>query len=268
HVAPPSRLRKSPAGSTPAYSASGPAVTFQIVVTLGPSSPYVRPSLEWLHDCPRSSLRQTAGPYQLLPPAASTAPDAGSTIAPWIGQPSHSGPRTSHESRVASPSITNRPLRVPTRSATRSAISILRTFDLPSAYSTVPEAHAADDPGSTRLPVHAQRRRRRGRSLLRRRARRGLRLRDRGRGHPRRDGRARRPAGDPAHRPPRGRSADPPVRRRRPGVDARRARSAGLAAGARGRAATGPRDHFPDAGWAAPRDLPARPALRGGFVQG
>src|SRR4029078_7816013 len=39
-----------------------------------------------------------------------------------MGQPSHKGPRTAHDSRFASPSSTNRPLRVPTSKATRSAM--------------------------------------------------------------------------------------------------------------------------------------------------
>ncbi len=129
HVAPPSGLLNKPAGSTPAYSASpGPVARFQMVAIFSPSSPYVRPSLEWLQVLPRSSLRQTAGPYQLLPPPANRAPEPGSTIASWIGQPSQSGPRTSQASRSASPSSTNRPLRVPTSSATRSVISLLRTM--------------------------------------------------------------------------------------------------------------------------------------------
>src|SRR5262249_2389034 len=68
-VAPPSPLLNSPAGSTPAYIASpGPVARLQIVATFSLSSPYVMPSLECVHDLPRSSLRHTAGPYQLLPP--------------------------------------------------------------------------------------------------------------------------------------------------------------------------------------------------------
>ena len=69
-VAPSSSLRKSPAGSTPAKTAPWAAVTFQTVGIAGPSSPYVRPADEWVHDEPRSSERQTAGPYHGLPAAA------------------------------------------------------------------------------------------------------------------------------------------------------------------------------------------------------
>src|SRR6476661_7000361 len=69
-VAPPSSLRNSPAGSTPAYSDPWAGVTFQTVGIFGPSSPYVRPSDEWLQVVPRSSLRNTAAPYQGEPPPA------------------------------------------------------------------------------------------------------------------------------------------------------------------------------------------------------
>src|SRR5438093_9901156 len=70
HVRPPSSLRNRPAGPTPAYSASCAAVTFQTAVIFGPSSPYVMPSLDWVQLAPRSSLRNTVGPYHSLPPPA------------------------------------------------------------------------------------------------------------------------------------------------------------------------------------------------------
>ena len=113
HVAPPSALRKSPAGSTPANSVpSGPVASDQTVVTgSGPSSPYVSPTDEWVQVSPPSSLRHTAGPYHGLPPPARMAPLAGSTMRSWIGQPSHSGPRTDHSSRDSSLLEDERPLR-------------------------------------------------------------------------------------------------------------------------------------------------------------
>ena len=87
-----------------------------------PPSPYVRPTDEWVQVSPRSSLRKTAGPYQGLPPAARMAPEPGSTIMSWIGQPSHDGPRTDQSARSASLSRTNAPLGVPTRSRVRVVI--------------------------------------------------------------------------------------------------------------------------------------------------
>src|SRR6478672_11033861 len=121
-------------------------------------------------------------------------------MASWIGQPSHSGPRTFQDSRFTSPSSTNRPLRVPTSKATRSAMSFLRISPpalgrprlsavLGSAYPTAFGGGTTDDPWEARLPVHAERRCRRRPPVLRRRARRDLRLRDRGWRDPRRDGR-------------------------------------------------------------------------------
>ena len=48
---------------------------------------------------PRSSLRKTAGPYHGLPPPANRAPDVGSYVTSWIGQPSQSGPRSCQSRR-------------------------------------------------------------------------------------------------------------------------------------------------------------------------
>src|SRR3954462_2753277 len=125
HVAPSSSLRNRPAGSTPAEIDPWAAVTFQTVGTFGPSSPYVSPSLECVQLSPRSSLRQTAGPYHGLPPPARIAPVSRSIVTSWIGQPSQSGPRTDHVSRPLPRSMTNAPLRVPTSSTGRSAMSLL-----------------------------------------------------------------------------------------------------------------------------------------------
>ena len=101
-------------------------MTFQTFATFGPSSPYVRPSLEWVQVSPRSSLRNTAGPNHGLPAPASRAFVPGSTEMSWIGQPSHSGPRSRQSRRAGSPSRMNAPLEVPTRSRTRSGIVGLR----------------------------------------------------------------------------------------------------------------------------------------------
>ena len=70
HVLPPSSLRNSPAGSTPAKIDPWAGVTFQTVGIFSPSSPYVMPSDEWVHVVPRSSVLKTAGPYQEDPPPA------------------------------------------------------------------------------------------------------------------------------------------------------------------------------------------------------
>src|SRR5512140_1337082 len=78
HVSPPSALRKRPAGSTPAYTTPGAAVTFHTRVRSGPASPYVRPADECVHVEPRSALRQTAGPNHGEPPPARIAPSEGS----------------------------------------------------------------------------------------------------------------------------------------------------------------------------------------------
>ena len=69
-VAPPSVLRNRPAGSTPANNPASDGVTFQTVAIFGPSSPYVMPSDECVQVRPRSSLRNTAAPYQGLAPPA------------------------------------------------------------------------------------------------------------------------------------------------------------------------------------------------------
>ena len=70
HVWAPSSLRNSPAGPTPAKTEPLAGVTFHTALIFGPSSPYVRPELDWVHVLPRSSLRKTVGPYQGLPPPA------------------------------------------------------------------------------------------------------------------------------------------------------------------------------------------------------
>src|SRR5260221_1628514 len=158
--------------------ASFVAVTFQTVVTFGPSSPYVRPSLEWVQFSRRSSLRKTAGPYQVLPPPARIAPVPRSIERSWSGQPSQSGPRTFQSRRCPSPSRRNAPLRVPTRSATRSVIGLT----LPHPVSWL----GGSDPSDHRRDPHRTRARRAARS---RRASRphGLGLQPRGRrsGRPR-----------------------------------------------------------------------------------
>src|SRR5688572_30894414 len=78
-VAPPSSLLKSPAGSIPAYSVPCAWVTHHTWVTSGPSSAYVRPSLDWVQVWPRSRLCQMAGPYQLLAPPAYIVPPSNPT---------------------------------------------------------------------------------------------------------------------------------------------------------------------------------------------
>ena len=111
-VAPPSSLRNRPAGSTPARMAPSGVVARLHTVLIGvmPSpSPYVRPSLEWVQVCPRSSLFQTAGPNHGDPPAARIAPLDGSWMRSWMGQPSHSGPRTSQSARGRDRSRGRRP---------------------------------------------------------------------------------------------------------------------------------------------------------------
>ena len=124
HVRPPSSERNRPAGSTPAYSAPLAGVTCHTARIAGPSSPYVRPSLECVHVAPRSSLRHTACPYHGLPAAARRAPSLGSSVTCWTGQPLQYGPLTANVLRSADGSSTKAPLRVPTRTSRRWATVI------------------------------------------------------------------------------------------------------------------------------------------------
>src|SRR5262249_39422430 len=115
HVAPLSVLLKRPAGSTPAKIVpSGPTARLHTVVIASAPSPYVRPAEECVQLVPPSSDRHTAGPYQALPAAARIAPEPGSTMRSWVGQPSHSGPFTDQSRRSASLSRMNAPFLVPT----------------------------------------------------------------------------------------------------------------------------------------------------------
>src|SRR6476469_9758694 len=124
HVEPPSVLRNRPAGSTPAYRPSSPAVTFQTLATFGPSSPYVSPSLEWVQVAPRSSLRKTAAPYHGLPAPANSVFVARSTLMSWIGHPSQVGVLTDQSRRSASDSRMKAPLGVPMRRRQRVIVDL------------------------------------------------------------------------------------------------------------------------------------------------
>src|SRR3954453_47382 len=77
------------------------------------------PSDEWVHDAPRSSARNTAGPYHGVPPPAESDPLAGSHWRSWIGHPSHIGSDTDQALRSRPPSRMNAPLRVPTGRSVR-----------------------------------------------------------------------------------------------------------------------------------------------------